>query len=1097
MALIGLILIVSATFGGLLGFSGLTAAEPASSTILGLVENENGQGLDDVSVVAFNPDAGGSFASTLTVEGEFLLTGLDPGHYVVRFTHDEYLSDIVFTSLNPGEKYQLEETLEMVDTTDFSKNLTGTITDMGTTDPIEDAMVMLIDDNGNIGTSYFDTPQPHHYLTYTNDQGEYSFTDMLYTGAYDLRVSADGYYTDVTSIGIATDSQENVSLVPAEEHYVKIYVEDEEGIGIDPDDVDVLMYEYSTGTWTDAGKSVLSHRFWPQDGKYLFIAEPEDDSTYNSGALELDVDDSGSHTIVLTDKEKNDRDHTFEFTDWDTFTYSMDFDMAFDEGRAFGENTGRDLLEPMTGLLYFDVDRIWGDNDGTADDTEFDAYVAWEEDLDAGMTYIDEDHLKVKDDGWNSYEYAEGTYSIELSDANGDPLDNMAVHETDATFNLLTVADYTADLDELDEYQVKILIPNLQDDTPDLSYYFDWSDDFETTANTTNKTSGAIVTGTPNTLIVPGEAPEDHEDAEDGYVTLTVSDNELPTPVIDILTSLTQVEYLDADDELMKVWVVDSLTQVNFTGEDSTDSQEITNYTWTFTGAQVTERYGVEVNNTFDDLAEDNNNVTIELTVSDAHGENSTTVDIYVDDTDPTAIFNMTVKHAAGADGDPYTFNATDGRSNLDENPVSSDVMVFDAGNSTDAGFLGQNALVKYEWLFSDDETIDGPIVSRAFKDPGEYTVTLTVTDAAGNNNNMSEDFIVNDIEPPEAAYTWCGYNETGNCTPDAGFVGRPYEFNASTTEDNSGVVTSYIWDVTRSADDVEDQFTIEEFLFSLATAEHTNDLMDGEVTTALENAFATNGVELEDGAMLQMAPNAFASLLGETHWHIETEDGGYTLKDNGTTVDVYSSNASEEAQVVFITFLEYKDEGYSVTLTVSDGDDNQAQYMRTIIPARPDLPDLFSPNIVMDPETVNEGDTVTFEVDIKLLGRNVTDDFHVSFYKDEIGQGNLLDNVTVTPDEINGAEDQTLTLTVEWIDPSPGDRTFIVFVDSGNEIYEGDLDEKVETNNQQFTPFFVIEEEDEPFNKWLIIGILGVVAFLAIAGYYFFIQRPGYYDDE
>ena len=69
--------------------------------------------------------------------------------------------------------------------------------------------------------------------------------------------------------------------------------------------------------------------------------------------------------------------------------------------------------------------------------------------------------------------------------------------------------------------------------------------------------------------------------------------------------------------------------------------------------------------------------------------------------------------------------------------------------------------------------------------------------------------------------------------------------------------------------------------------------------------------------------------------------------------------------------------------------------------------------------------------------------------------------------------------------------------MDSGNEIYEGDLDEKVETNNQQFTPFFVIEEEDEPFNKWLIIGILGVVAFLAIAGYYFFIQRPGYYDDE
>ena len=1094
MALIGLILIVSATFGGLLGFSGLTAAEPASSTIQGLVENEIGQGLDDVNVVAFNPDAGGTFASTTTQEGEFLLTGLDPGHYVVRFTHPDHLSSVVFASVNPGEKYQLEETLEMVDSDDLTMTLSGIITDDDTGLPVDEAMVLLIDDNGNQGTSFYDTMQPHHYAMSTDDTGYYIFVGV-YNGSFDLRVSMDGYYTDVSNVVIDNHTVANGTLATADDNYIKIYVEDDQGYSMDPDDVDVMMYEYDTGTWTQGDKSVLSHKFWPRDGDHLFIATPVDDGQYLSGVLELDVDEPGSHTLQLTQWSPMDRDRTFDFSDWDTFTQTMDSQLTFDDGRAFDARYDRDLMEPMTGLLNFDVDRIWGDNDGTAQAAEFTTYVEWEQDLDAGMTHTDA-YLMVKDTEFAGYMYVQDTFTFELTDADGDPLGDLAVDATDG-FNTIVTADYTAGMDDLDKYMVKLLAPNLQDDTHDLSYYLEWPTNFETTANVTNKTSGASVSGTPNTMVLPGEAPDDYDDAADGWVTLTVNRNELPTPVIDILTNLRQVEYLDENDDLMKVWVVNSTTQVNFTAEDSTDPQEIMNYTWLFNGAQVVRKYGIEVNNTFDALPQDNTNATITLTLADAHTENGTTIDIYVDDTAPTAIFNMTVKHAAGADGEPYTFDDTNDTSNLDENPDSTDVMVFDASNSTDAGFLGQNALVNYDWLFSDNQTYDGPIISRGFKDPGDNTVTLTVTDAAGNTDTMSMDFSVNDVEAPEAAYTWCGYNESGNCTPNAGFVGRSFEFNASITEDNSGVVASYLWDVTKAADDVEDQFTIEQLLFTLQTAELESAIGDGEIPDDLRQAFDDNGIDVEAGTMLTPVQSEFANLLDETRWHIETDDGNYTIKDDGTVVNIFADSPSDEAEVVIVTFLEYKDEGYSVTLTVTDASGNDAQYMRTIKPARPDLPDLFSPNIVMTPETVNEGDTITFEVDIKLLGLNVTDAFHVSFYKDDIGEGSLLDNQTVTPDEINGATERTLTLTVTWKKPSPGDHTFIVFVDSGSEVYEGALDEKVETNNQQFTPFFVTEKTDEGTSKWLIIGILGVVAFLGIAGYYFLMYRPGLYDDE
>ena len=1093
MALIGLILIVSATFGGLLGFSGLAAAEPAKATIQGLVENELGQGLEDVTVVAFNPDAGGSFRSVETDEGEFLIANLDPGHYLVRFTHPDYLSHIVFAQVNPGEKFQLEETLEMVNADDLTMELTGFVEDDSGT-PIEDALVMLLDDNGNLGTTYYGTPMPHHYLQETDAFGAYKF-EGLYNGSFQLRVSADGYYTEVSPVVVNNHTEANVTLDEvAFDNYIKIYVEDDQSLSIDPNTVDVVMYEYATGTWTAGEKGTLSHKFWPRDGDHLFVATAIEEGQYLSGSKEVDVDGRDSYYIPLADWEPMDRDYTYDFIDWTTFTSTVSHQLTFDDGRTIDANPGKDLLEPMTGLISFDVDRIWGDNDGTAQMAEFEAYAAWEQALDAGMTYTEE-FLKVKDDNLESYTYDPDTFTYELTQANGDPLADRGVSST-AGFRMVTTADYTAQLDDMDNYEVKCLIPNQSETTHDLSFNFDWPDDFETTANTTNKTSGAVVTGTPNTLIIPGEAPEAYENVADGWVTLTVTQNELPTPVIDILTSLNQVEYLDSEDELVKVWVVNSTTQVNFTAEDSSDPQKILNYTWTFNGALAAIKYGEEVNNTFDALPQDNTNATITLTLSDAHAQNGTTVDIYVDDTAPTAIFNMTVKHAAGADGEPYAFNATDGSSNLDEKP-SNDVLVFDAGNSTDAGFLGQNAIISYDWLFSDNETFDGPVISRGFEKPGDYTVTLTVTDAAHNQHAMSDEFFVNDIEAPEAAYTWCGYNETNNCTPEAGFVGRPFEFNASKTEDNSGVVTSYTWDVTKSADDVVDRFTIEEFLFTIVPMDYEGDLADGPVPADITDIFDDNGITLEDGAMLTRAVNEFASLLDETHWRIETDTGIYTLKDNGTEVKVYSDDPGDDAVVVFITFLEYKDEGYSVTLTVTDGSDNDAQYMRTINPARPDLPDLFSPNIVMTPEAVEEGDTVTFEVDIKLLGRNLTDSFHVSFYKDEIGANNQLENLTVTPEEINGADERTITLTVTWKKPAPGDRRFIVFVDSVNEIFEGALDEKVETNNQQITPFFVTETEDDGTNVLLIAGILGVVAFLGIAGYYFFVQRPGFYDDE
>ncbi len=75
--------------------------------------------------------------------------------------------------------------------------------------------------------------------------------------------------------------------------------------------------------------------------------------------------------------------------------------------------------------------------------------------------------------------------------------------------------------------------------------------------------------------------------------------------------------------------------------------------------------------------------------------------------------------------------------------PDSADVdssISFDAGDSTDDG-----QIVQYEWSFGDGETATGETVSHAFGSPGQYEVTLTVTDMAGNSKETTVSLAVSE----------------------------------------------------------------------------------------------------------------------------------------------------------------------------------------------------------------------------------------------------------------------------------------------------------------------------------------------------------------
>jgi PKD repeat protein len=61
---------------------------------------------------------------------------------------------------------------------------------------------------------------------------------------------------------------------------------------------------------------------------------------------------------------------------------------------------------------------------------------------------------------------------------------------------------------------------------------------------------------------------------------------------------------------------------------------------------------------------------------------------------------------------------------------LAGDVVIFDASDSTPAGWLGG-----YSWNFGDGTNSEGVLVEHVFANPGVYTVTLTVVDFYGQTS--------------------------------------------------------------------------------------------------------------------------------------------------------------------------------------------------------------------------------------------------------------------------------------------------------------------------------------------------------------------------
>ncbi|MBN1390086.1 MAG: PKD domain-containing protein, partial [Candidatus Thermoplasmatota archaeon] len=200
--------------------------------------------------------------------------------------------------------------------------------------------------------------------------------------------------------------------------------------------------------------------------------------------------------------------------------------------------------------------------------------------------------------------------------------------------------------------------------------------------------------------------------------------------------------------------IVDEDTVVTFDGSSSTDNVGIVNWTWTFHDSFQRTLYGKIAIHVFTQPGI----YVVALSVRDEAGYS------HSDD------LTLTVNDIT----DPFPDAGKD--QIIDEDTFIS----FNGSSSSD-----NVGIVNWTWTFFDgvDVTLFGPEPRYVFSEPGNYEVTLIVTDEAGNSRNDILFVTVRDVTRPMA---------------DAGddiviYEDLEFVFNGSSSSDNGGIV-SWVW---------------------------------------------------------------------------------------------------------------------------------------------------------------------------------------------------------------------------------------------------------------------------------------------------------------
>ncbi|QLG64315.1 PKD domain-containing protein [Halorarum salinum] len=162
--------------------------------------------------------------------------------------------------------------------------------------------------------------------------------------------------------------------------------------------------------------------------------------------------------------------------------------------------------------------------------------------------------------------------------------------------------------------------------------------------------------------------------------------------------------------------------------------------------------------------------------------------------------------------------------------PAAGEEVTFDASGSTP-----EDRIVEYRWDLGDGTNATGESVDHAYDEPGNYTVSLTVEDAAGETNSTSTEVTVTEATnaPPTASLS----------VPPNATVNESVQLDAGGSTDDEGIV-EYRWDfdddgtVDRGTDSPETRYAFD------SVGEATVNLTVVDTANATDSTTATLTVE-------------------------------------------------------------------------------------------------------------------------------------------------------------------------------------------------------------------------------------------------------------
>jgi len=109
-------------------------------------------------------------------------------------------------------------------------------------------------------------------------------------------------------------------------------------------------------------------------------------------------------------------------------------------------------------------------------------------------------------------------------------------------------------------------------------------------------------------------------------------------------------------------------------------------------------------------------------------------------------------------------------------------IYTFDGSSSLDP----DGSIQAYDWNFGDNRSASGKKVTHQFGTPGNFNVTLTVTDDKQGKGSSARDVQVAENTSPIAKFS---------VNPSAGDSTTPFEFDGSSSADSDGQIVDYFWE--------------------------------------------------------------------------------------------------------------------------------------------------------------------------------------------------------------------------------------------------------------------------------------------------------------